>query len=98
MPKYVVERNLPTARSLTPKQLQTIAQQFCDALQEMGPQIEWVESYVTADKFYCVYLAPSIEAIREHGRRGDFPVNRVSEVLFEMDPATAEAGNRQRAA
>jgi hypothetical protein len=91
MPKYVVEREIPGAGDLTPQQLQGISQKSCGVLQNMGPQIQWVESYVTQDKIYCVYIAPSADMIREHARQGGFPANRVSEIKTVIDPTTSEA-------
>lgn len=90
MPKYVVEREIPGAGKLTPAELQTVAQRSCAVLREMGPQIQWVESFVTDDKIYCVYLAPNEEAIREHAQRGGFPANRIAEIRRVIDPTTAE--------
>ncbi len=91
MPRFVIERDLPGAGRLTPQQLQGIAQKSCGVLQELGPQVQWLQSYVTDDKIYCVYIAPDAEAVREHARRGGFPANRVSEVRSVIDPTTAEA-------
>jgi hypothetical protein len=90
MPKYVIERELPGAGRLTAAELQGISQRSCSVLRELGPQIQWVQSYVTEDKIYCVYIAPSEELIREHARRGGFPANSVSEVTAVIDPTTAE--------
>lgn len=90
MPKYVIEREIPGAGKLSAAELQAVAQKSCGVLQAMGPQIQWVESFVTADKVYCVYIAPSEEAVREHAKRGGFPANRVSEVKRMIDPTTAE--------
>jgi hypothetical protein len=90
MPKYVIEREIPGAGKLTPAELTTISQKSCGVLKGMGPQIQWVQSYVTGDKVYCVYIAPSEEAVREHARQGGFPANRVSEVTAVIDPTTAE--------
>ena len=91
MPKYVIEREIPGAGELTGDQLHGIAQKSCGVLQKLGSQIQWIESYVTADKVYCVYLAPNEELVREHARLGGFPANRVSEVMRVIDPTTAEA-------
>jgi hypothetical protein len=91
MPKYVIERDLPNAGALTPEQLQAISQASCGVLQEMGPSIQWVESFVTGDKIYCIYNAQNEEQIREHARRGGFPANAVNRVLTRIDPTTAEA-------
>ena len=90
MPKYLIEREIPGAGDLTPEQLQGISQKSCGVLKEMGPQIQWVESYVTGDKVYCVYIAPDEAAVREHAERGGFPANRVSEIKRMIDPTTAE--------
>jgi len=90
MPKYVIERDLPGAGKLSPAQLQGISQKSCDVLQHLGPQIQWVTSYVTDDKIYCVYIAPNAEIIREHAKQGGFPANKVSEVRSVIDPTTAE--------
>lgn len=90
MPKYVIEREIPGAGKLSAAELQAVAQKSCGVLQAMGPQIQWVESFVTADKVYCVYIAPNEEAVREHAKRGGFPANRVSEVKRMIDPTTAE--------
>jgi hypothetical protein len=91
MPKYVIERDLPGAGKLTPDQLQGVAQKSCSVLQKLGPQIQWVESYVTDDKIYCVYIAPNDGLIRKHAQEGGFPANRVSEVRRIIDPTTADA-------
>lgn len=80
MPKYVVERDLPDAGSLTTPQLQEFSKKSCDVLQNLGPEIQWVQSYVTQDKIYCVYIAPNEEIIREHASQGGFPANRISKV------------------
>jgi Protein of unknown function (DUF4242) len=91
MPKYVIEREIPGAGSLTPEQLQGISQKSCGVIRSMGPQVQWVQSYVTSDKIYCVYIAPDEQAVREHAERGGFPANRVSEVTSIIDPTTAES-------
>jgi hypothetical protein len=90
MPKFVIEREIPGAGALTPQDLKGISQKSCGVLRELGPDVQWVESYVTGDKVYCVYLAPNEEAIREHARRGGFPANRISAVRRMIDPTTAE--------
>ena len=90
MPKYVIEREIPGAGNLTPQDLQAISQKSCSVLASMGPQIQWVQSYVTPDKIYCIYIAPNEEAVREHARKGGFPANRVSEIKSTIDPTTAE--------
>ena len=91
MPKYVVEREIPGAGKLSPAELQGIAQKSCNVLKNLGPQIQWLESYVTDDRVYCVYIAPNEEMIREHSRQGGFPANRISVVKRTIDPTTAEA-------
>jgi cell division inhibitor SulA len=90
MPKYVIEREIPDAGKLTTEQLQSISQKSCAVLQQLGPQIQWVESYVTDDKVYCVYIAPNEEMVRTHAQQGGFPANRVSEIKQIIDPTTAE--------
>jgi hypothetical protein len=90
MPKYLIEREIPGAGNLTPQELQGISQTSCGVLQKMGPQIQWVQSYVTGDKIYCVYIAPNEDMIREHATRGGFPANRISEIKSVIDPTTAE--------
>jgi hypothetical protein len=90
MPKYLIERDVPGAGSLPISQLREVSQKSCSILQSMGPQIQWVHSYVTGDKLYCVYIAPDEEMVREHARRGDFPANSVSEIKTIIDPTTAE--------
>lgn len=90
MPRYVIERELPGAGKLSASELKAISKKSCDVLQRMGPEIQWVQSYVTGDKIYCVYIAPNEEMIREHARRGDFPANRVSRVSAVIDPTTSE--------
>jgi cell division inhibitor SulA len=94
MPKYVIERELPGAGKLSGQELQGIAQTSCGVLIRLGPQIQWLESYVTGDKIYCVYIAPNEELVREHARQGGFPANRISEVKAVIDPTTAEAKAR----
>lgn len=91
MPKYVIEREIPGAGALTPAELQSISQTSCGVLKQLGPQIQWVESFVTPDKVYCVYIAPDEATVREHAQKGGFPANRVSEVKRMIDPTTAEA-------
>ncbi len=90
MPKYVIERESPGAGKLSALELQAISQKSCGVLNQMGPQIQWVQSYVTDDKLYCVYIAPNEEMVREHARKGGFPANRVSAVKSVIDPTTAE--------
>jgi cell division inhibitor SulA len=91
MPKYVIERDIPGAGKLPAEQLQSISQKSCGVLKKLGPQIQWVESYVTDDKVYCVYIAPNEELVREHAKQGGFPANRVSMIRRIIDPTTAEA-------
>jgi hypothetical protein len=91
MPKYVIEREIPGAGNLSAEQLKSISQTSCGVLTKLGPSIQWVHSYVTDDKVYCVYLAPNKQIIEEHARQGGFPANRVSEVKSTIDPTTAEA-------
>ena len=91
MPKFVIEREIPNAGSLTPAQLQAISQKSCGVLRNLGPSIQWVHSYVTGDKIYCIYIAPNEELVREHAAQGGFPANRVSEITTIIDPTTAEA-------
>ena len=88
MPKYVIEREIAGAGKLTPDQLKGISQKSCGVLKKLGPQIQWLESYVTDDKIYCVYIAPDEATVREHAKQGGFPANRVSEVRTVIDPTT----------
>ncbi len=90
MPKYVIEREIPAAGKLSAPELQAISQKSCNVLNQMGSQIQWVQSYLTDDKLYCVYLAPNEEIVREHAKRGEFPANRISAVKAVIDPTTAE--------
>lgn len=90
MPKYVIERNLPGAGKMTDADLQSVAMKSCDVLRNMGPDIQWHESYVTDDKIYCVYIASDENLIREHARQGEFPVDQIAVVRKVIDPATAE--------
>jgi len=90
MPKYIIERELPGAGKLSAAELKGIAQKSCAALDKLGPKIQWVESYVTGDKIYCVYVAPSEQLIREHARQGGFPANSIEEIKTIIDPTTAE--------
>lgn len=91
MPKFLIEREIPGAGKLSPSELQGISQTSCGVLREMGPRIQWIQSYVTDDKVYCVYIAPDEEAVREHASRGGFPANRISRISSIIDPTTAEA-------
>jgi hypothetical protein len=90
MPKFVIERDIPEAGSLSSEQLQAISQKSCGILREMGPEIQWVESYVTDDRIYCVYVAPDEDALRKHAQQGGFPANRISQIRSVIDPTTAE--------
>jgi hypothetical protein len=90
MPKYVIEREIPGAGNLSAQELQAVSQTSCNVLNQMGPQIQWIQSYVTDDKVYCVYIAPNEEMVREHAQRGRFPANRISEIRSVIDPTTAE--------
>jgi len=90
MPKYVIEREIPNAGDLSTLDLEAISQKSCGVLNQIGSQIQWVHSYVTDDKVYCVYIAPNEEMVREHAQQGGFPANRVSEVKTIIDPTTAE--------
>ena len=90
MPKFVIEREIPGAGNLKPQDLQAISQKSCSVLRNLGPQIQWVHSYVTADKIYCVYIAPNEAMVREHAQQGGFPANSISEIRTVIDPTTAE--------
>ena len=90
MPKYLIERDLPGAGQLTRDELMAISQKSCGVLQELGPQIQWVQSFVTGDKITCVYIAPNADMVREHARMGGFPANRVEEISSILDPTSAE--------
>ncbi len=90
MPKFVIEREIPGAGKLSAQDFQGIAQKSCNVLRNLGPQIQWVESYVADDKVYCIYIAANEEIIREHARQGGFPANRISEIRRMIDPTTAE--------
>jgi hypothetical protein len=90
MPKYVIEREISGAGKLSADELRAISQKSCAVLRQMGPQIQWVESFVTDDKVYCIYVAPDLEAVRQHAELGGFPANRISEVKRVIDPTTAE--------
>lgn len=98
MPKYVIERELPGAGQLTLDQLQAVSQTSCGVLRNLGPEIQWVESYVTDNKIYCIYIAPDERLIREHATQGGFPANRISEIRTMIDPTTAESESRSRKA
>ncbi len=90
MPKFVIEREIPGAGALSAEQVQGIAQKSCGVLRNLGPQIQWLHSYVTDNKIYCVYIAPNEEMVREHARQGGFPANSVAQVRRVIDPTTAE--------
>ena len=90
MPKFVIERELPGAGKLSAAELQGISQKSCGVLNSMGPKIQWVQSYVTGDKIYCVYIAPDEATVREHATKGGFPANRVSRIHAMIDPTTSE--------
>ena len=94
MPKFVIERELPGAGKLSAEELQGVSEKSCGVLRNLGPQIQWVQSYVTDDKIYCVYIAPNDEMIREHARQGGFPANKISQVRSVIDPTSAEGGGR----
>lgn len=91
MPKYVIEREIPGAGAMSAETLQAVSQKSCGVLKNLGPTIQWVHSYVTADKVYCIYNAPNEEIVREHASQGGFPANKISEVKSIIDPTTAEA-------
>jgi hypothetical protein len=90
MPKFVIEREVPGAGKLSAQELRAISQKSCDVLREMGPQIQWVQSYVTDDKIYCVYIAPDEETIRKHAQQGGFPANKIAAIRTVIDPTTSE--------
>jgi hypothetical protein len=90
MPKYLIEREIPGAGKLSPRDLQAISQKSCGVLNKLGPQIQWLHSYVTDNKIYCVYIAPNEKLIRDHAQQGGFPANRISEIATAIDPTTAE--------
>ena len=90
MPKYVIEREIPGVGKSSQADLKGVSQKSCDVLRSMGPEIQWIQSYVTGDKIYCVYIAPDEATVREHAQRGGFPANRISEVVSVIDPTSAE--------
>jgi len=90
MPKFVIERELPGAGRLSSTDLQSIAEKSCDVLRVLGPEIQWVESYVVDEKIYCVYISPNEELIREHAKKGGFPANRISQIRATIDPTSSE--------
>ena len=95
MPKYVIEREIPGVGKLSTAEFQAISQKSCNVLRSMGGDVQWVESFVTGDKIYCIYVAPNEAAVREHATRGGFPANRISEVTHIIDPTTAETSSAQ---
>lgn len=90
MPKYIIEREIPGAGKLSPDELRGISQKSCNVLRALGPEIQWLESFVANDKLYCVYIAPSVDLVRKHATQGGFPANRIEEVKTVIDPTTAE--------
>ncbi|MBK7540689.1 MAG: DUF4242 domain-containing protein [Candidatus Competibacteraceae bacterium] len=90
MPKYLIERELPGAGKLSPADLKAVSQKSCSVLRNLGPQIQWVQSYVTDDKIYCVYIAPNADMVKQHAEQGGFPANKISEIKAGIDPTTAE--------
>jgi hypothetical protein len=90
MPKFVIEREIPGAGELTPEQLQAISQKSCSVLKSMGPQIQWLQSFVTDNKIYCIYIAPDEETVRQHAQQGGFPANSIARVRTVIDPTTSE--------
>ena len=90
MPKFVIERDIPGAGKLSPEELKGVSQTSCAALRELGPQVQWVQSFVTDDRIYCVYIAPDQDSIRKHAQLGGFPANRISEIRSVIDPTTAD--------
>ena len=90
MPKFLIEREIAGAGDLSAEQLRAVSQKSCGVLRGMGPQVQWVQSYVTGDKVYCVYIAPDEESVREHARQGEFPANKISRITSVIDPTTAE--------
>jgi hypothetical protein len=98
MPKFLIEREIPGAGNLSGAELQTISQTSCGVLEKMGPQIQWVQSFVTGDKVYCIYIAPNEEMIREHANLGGFPANRISQIKASIDPTTAEEASGRMSA
>src|SRR3989441_12851706 len=94
MPKYLIEREIPGAGQMSPQQLQAVAEKSCSVLRNLGPQIQWVHSYVTDDRIYCIYIAPDEATVREHAKQGGFPANRVMQVRRVIDPTSAESGSK----
>jgi cell division inhibitor SulA len=93
MPKYIIEREIPNAAAISAADMKGIAQKSCSVLKQLGPSIQWVQSFVTEDKITCVYIAPNADLIREHAKRGGFPADRVLEIAMIIDPTTAEAND-----
>jgi hypothetical protein len=91
MPKFLIEREISGAGAMSPRELQGVSEKSCSVLRDLGPRIQWVQSYVTDNKIYCVYIAPNEEMVREHASRGGFPANRVSEIKTIIDPTTSES-------
>ena len=91
MPRYIIEREIPNLGKLTEQELQAVSQKSCNILEKLGPQVQWLESFVTDDKLYCIYIAPNEDSILEHARQGGFPANRISAVRSVIGPVTAEA-------
>jgi hypothetical protein len=98
MPKFIVERDIPGAAELTPTELQGIAQKSASVLRELGPQIQWVQSFIAGDRMYCIYIAPNADMIREHARRGGFPADKITRIEVIIDPTTAEGRARRETA
>jgi Protein of unknown function (DUF4242) len=90
MPKFVIEREVPGVGALKPEEVQALSQKSCGVLRELGPQVQWLHSYVTDDKIYCIYIAPSEDAVKQHAAMGGFPANRISQIRSTIDPTTAE--------
>jgi Nickel responsive protein SCO4226-like len=91
MPKFLIEREIPGAGKMSPQELHAVSEKSCSVLRRLGPEIQWLHSYVTGDKIYCVYIAPNEQLVREHARQGGFPANRISEITSIIDPTTAES-------
>jgi hypothetical protein len=91
MPKFVIEREIPGLGDMSDQQMQAVSEKSCSVLRNLGPRIQWLHSYATQDKLYCVYIAPDEETIREHARQGGFPANNIAKILRVIDPTTAEA-------
>jgi hypothetical protein len=98
MPKFIIERDIPGAAELSPVELQGIARKSASVLLGLGPQIQWVQSFIAGDRMYCIYIAANVELIREHARRGDFPADRITKIEAVIDPTTAEGRSRRETA